>query len=128
MKCDIRKYFETMNHGVLKQMILNKFSDDQLKRLLFKMVSEELKLELKKELQHWFPVTQGIQFLGFRIFPGTIRLQRKTIVRFRKIVRKKETQYIEGKITENQLASSVQSMVAHILWGNTFQMRQQFFN
>ena len=200
MKCDIRKYFETMNHDVLKQMIYTRFSEGQLKRLLFKiidhpfpnsldgkgvpignltsqlfanfylnrmdhfikdylgikgyvrymddflifsihkkqlkqwllllnkMVSEELKLELKKELQHWFPVTQGIPFLGFRIFPGTIRLQRKTIVRFRKNIRKKETQYIDGKITENQLAASVQSMIAHISWGNTLQMRQQFFN
>ncbi|KPA16217.1 RNA-directed DNA polymerase (reverse transcriptase), partial [Candidatus Magnetomorum sp. HK-1] len=191
MKCDIKKYFETMNHDVLKQMILDKYSDGRLNRLLFKiidhpfpnslkgkgvpignltsqlfanfylnrmdhylkdylgikgylrymddflifsnqkdhikrwlfslqtMVSNQLKLELKKELQHWFPVYQGIPFLGFRIFPGIIRLQRKTIIRFRKNIRKKEKQFIEGKITENQLTASVQSMVAHISWGNT---------
>ena len=35
MKCDIRKYFETMNHDVLKQMIFTRFSEGQLKRLLF---------------------------------------------------------------------------------------------
>jgi len=90
-------------------------------------ILKEANLRLEK-LRVLFPVTQGIPFLGFRIFPGTIRLQRKTIVRFRKNVRKKETQYIEGKITENQLAASVQSMIAHISWANTFQMRQQFFN
>lgn len=44
------------------------------------------------------PVTQGIPFLGFRIFPGVIRLDGKKWARFRRRVRQQETQYACGTI------------------------------
>ena len=47
-------------------------------------VSENLKLQLKKKATFIAPVMQGIPFLGFRIFPGIIRLKHDTLVRFKR--------------------------------------------
>ena len=60
----------------------------------------ESELPLYNHLKDWrnqYCKDQGI--------PPYIRLQRKTIVRFRKNIRKKEKQFIEGKITQNQLSA-----------------------
>ncbi|MBF0452840.1 MAG: group II intron reverse transcriptase domain-containing protein [Candidatus Magnetomorum sp.] len=200
LKCDIRKYFETIDHTILKEIICRKIKDKQLIELLniiidhpfpkeqekkgipignltsqlfaniyldqldhfikddsgvkgyirymddfllfaqsskqlrmwqarlTDMIEKKLKLELKYEVLQLMPVFQGIPFLGFRIFPGLVRLQRKKLMRFRQNYQKKEKQYFNGEIDKDFFIASIESMIAHISWANTYQMQQSFFN
>ncbi len=90
-------------------------------------VDEKLKLILKDKVVRIAPVTEGVPFLGFRIFRKLIRLQRPNLVRFRKKIKKKERQFQSGLITESDLADSVNSMVAHIAHANSGMVRRREF-
>ncbi|MBM3776556.1 MAG: hypothetical protein FJW37_15555, partial [Acidobacteria bacterium] len=108
------------------------FGDDkeELHRLLAavrRFLQEQLSLELKEEAVVLAPVSQGISFLGFRVFPGLIRLQRAGWVRFRRRIQEREQAYRQGAIDEQGLVQSVQSLLGHLRHADTLRLRQDFF-
>ncbi len=108
------------------------FSDDKasLHLLLEKVdrfVKEEIKLELKPKATLIAPVTQGISFLGFRVYPHLIRLKRENLIRLRKTVRKKENLYMEGRIKEIDLTRSMSSVIGHVSHVNSTLERRRIF-
>ena len=90
-------------------------------------VLSTLRLDLKDEVVCVSPVSQGIAFLGWRIFPGLVRLQRKAWVRFRRQVRRREEQYKYGMIDEETLAQTVTSMLGHVQHADSLAARRAFF-
>jgi hypothetical protein len=62
-----------------------------------------LHLDLKEQAVCLAPVTQGIPFLGCRIFPGLIRLDSRTWARVRRRIRGLEATYRRGLIDEATL-------------------------
>lgn len=199
LKCDIRKYFASIDHEILKQILARKIKDPQLLDLLAiiinhavpeyapgkglpigaltsqlfanlylseldhylkerlqitgylrymddflvfgpakaglrdtlplirKFVVDRLLLELKEEAILLTPVLQGIPFLGFRVFPGLIRLDRRRLIKFRRTIRMREQAYLDGEIDEQFLVRSVNSLIAHIAHANTYRMRKDLF-
>ena len=79
---------------------------------------------MKKSATLVAPVLQGVPYLGFRIFPGVTRLNRKSLMRFRRKIRQNEKWYREGKIDEDRLARSAASLVGHVRHANTFRLRR----
>ena len=186
LKCDISKYFESIDHDLLKNLLSRIFKDEKLLRLLDRIIdhsvpgstlgkgvpignltsqhfanlylgeldhfiketlrvpgyvrymddfilfhdskeflkdthqkieafiSHELALKLKEKATILAPVSQGIPFLGFRVFRGLIRVQRKNLVRLRRSIKRREAQFIEGKISEEKLVLSMNSLIEHI--------------
>jgi hypothetical protein len=86
-----------------------------------------LQLDLKEEAVRIAPVTHGIPFLGFRIFPELIRLEGKKWARFRRGVRALEAQYACAMIDEATLACSVASMIGHVMHADSLAARRAFF-
>ncbi len=73
------------------------------------------------------PVSEGIPFLGFRIFPGLIRLDRRQRIRFQRRIREREHAFRRGAIDKETLVRSVHSTIAHITHADTYQMRKNLF-
>jgi RNA-directed DNA polymerase len=99
------------------------FADDkaEIRRLLDEIrcfVGNELKMELKEKVTKVAPVTEGVPFLGFRVYRNLVRLQRANLVRFRKKLRKKEVAYEEGRLSQSELIESANSMIAHVSHAN----------
>ncbi len=90
-----------------------------------KFLEAKLKLRLKEKITTLGPTTEGVSFLGFRVFPNLIRLQRSNLVRFRKKVKSKEANYMKCEISEEELTASVSSMIAHISHANTLALRRK---
>ena len=88
---------------------------------------DHLKLNLKEQAVRLAPARQGIPFLGFRIFPRVVRLQRTGWTRFKHKVHAREQAYREGRIDEHELVHSVQSLLGHTQQAQTRRLRQQFF-
>lgn len=88
-------------------------------------LTEKLQLNLKEKAIQIAPVTEGIPFLGFRIFPSMVRLQRNNLVRWRRKLRKKHEHLKMGFISEEKFISSVQSMIAHITHSNSLTLRRK---
>ena len=92
-----------------------------------RFVEDDLSLEIKKEVLMMAPVSQGIPFLGFRIFPGTVRLNHRLKTRFGRKIKKRERQRNGGRISEEFFVNSVNSMVAHISHADTHAFRRDYF-
>ena len=73
---------------------------------------------------HPIPVTDGIPFLGFVIFPSKRRLKRRKRLYYQKKLRKLLSQYAAGELSFDQVTASVQGWVNHIRYANTVGLRK----
>lgn len=85
----------------------------------------KLRLNLKEKVTKIAPVSEGVPFLGFRIFDNLVRLQRPNLIRFRKKMRARERAYLSGDIDESELVQSTSSMLAFIKHANTTVLRRK---
>lgn len=69
------------------------------------------------------PVTEGISFLGFRVFPQQRRLKRRKGVRFQRLLRAAAADYGRGVLDLAQVTASVQGWVNHVRYANTIGLR-----
>jgi hypothetical protein len=199
LKCDIRKYFDSIDQGVLKMQLLRTIKDQRFLSMLFKIIDHQvpgapadqglpignltsqyfanfylsafdrrmeeapgvggylrymddficfsqcksslkerltdirlfaatnLKLELKEKVTTLAPVSDGIGFLGFRVYPRLIRIQRPNLNRMRKKVRLLERLFEDGIIPQRRLVDSVRSMTGHALHADSKLIREEIF-
>ena len=199
LKCDIRKYFESVDHGVLKALFRRLFKDAKLLLLLDQIVDhavpgaepgkgipignltsqhfanlylgeldrhvtgvfgvggyvrymddfiifdnskerlhevlrevrcflgQALKLILKEKVVRIAPVSEGVPFLGFRVFPHVTRLQRSGLVRFRRNIQRQQRMFAQGLISADDMVRSVHSMIAHVSHADTTMVRRDVF-
>ncbi len=83
-----------------------------------------LRLTLHEGSSTVYPATNGIPFLGFRLYPTHRRLKRKNGVAFQRRLRRRMAQFARGEITFEQLTQSVQGWAAHAAHGNTYGLRR----
>ncbi len=113
-KLAIKSYIRYMDDMLLFSTNRNKLWEllDTVKAYL----KEERKLELKNKQTILAPVSEGIPFLGMRIFPGTIRIQRKRFLRSRRLIRHREKQWFNNEINDNELIQSVKASTGILTW------------
>lgn len=196
LKCDIRKYFESVDHRILKRLLERRFKDSELLWLLEKIIDaygeqgkgipigcltsqhfanfyldsfdhlikdelgvkgylrymddfvlfrdgkeqlhelrsefadflrEDLKLALKKKATVLAPCTEGLPFLGFRIYPGLIRIKYQNKKRLLRKLRSSVEEYREGTIPEEKYEQSLRSITEHLKIADTYQLRRNIF-
>lgn len=90
-------------------------------------LADSLHLELKEKVSAPTPVSEGVPFLGFRIFPHLIRMESDKWHGFCREIRKKERDWQNGRIMESELAVSVSASIGHIVHADTLSARKSFF-
>lgn len=73
------------------------------------------------------PVTEGIPFLGFQIYPERQRLKRRKGVQYQRKLKKLMRQYRSGVISMDAMTASVRGWVNHARYGNTVGLRKKIF-
>jgi RNA-directed DNA polymerase len=86
-------------------------------------LAEHLHLALKEEATLLAPVSQGIPFLGFHVYPGLVRLNRRTRQRFHRRMRALEQAYAAGGIDTNTLGARAASLFAHVAHADSHRLR-----
>jgi len=79
-------------------------------------VERERGLEIKGERTVTAPVSEGLAFLGLRIFPGGWRFQRSRLQRTRRKFRLRERQWQSGEIDSEQLARCAAAAEGGVRW------------
>ena len=107
------------------------FGDDKpglhgLRAAIQRFLHDELALRLKEEGTFIAPSWQGLPFLGFRIFPGLIRIKREGWKRYTRKIHARGSLYTEGGISEEQLVASAHSLVSHVAFADSRRLRQTF--
>ena len=73
---------------------------------------------------HPRPVTEGIPFLGFVVYPDERRLKRRKGVAYRRRFARLLEDYAAGERTLEQVTASVRGWVNHARTGDTWRLRQ----
>jgi len=76
---------------------------------------------------HPRPVTEGIPFLGFVIYPDERRLKRRKGIHYHRRLRKLIKDYRNGTIPIEGITASVRGWVNHVRYGNTVGLRKAMF-
>ena len=192
LKCDVSKYFHSVDHEILKQIIREKIADKKLLQLLDNIIDsaekgipignltsqlfaniylnkldEYIKYELKikyylrymddfillhesKQYLHEvkenikvffasmkltlhpkkaniFPITLGIDFLGYRIFNAHRLVRKSTVKRFLKNTKTKLRKYDSGNMDFDKLMESFNSWEAYMSHANSHHLKKSLY-
>jgi len=83
-----------------------------------------LRLRLHEARAQVFPVTEGIPFLGFRVYPDHRRLKRRKGVAFARRWRALVQAYGQGEIDRQHLDAALQGWIAHARHADTYGLRR----
>jgi hypothetical protein len=84
-----------------------------------------LRLTLHETKAQVFPVKDGIDFLGWRLFPYHRRLRRENVRYAIKRLRCQQAAVARGELAPEALTASVQAWLAHAAHGNTYRLRRR---
>ncbi len=108
------------------------FSDDKeflaQARLAIEEYLVKLRLKIHPIKSQLFETKHGASFLGFRIFPDRIRVRNSNLHRARRRLKRLQTDYAQGKINWQDVKQSLNSWVAHLEHGDTWQLRKKIFS
>jgi len=103
------------------------FADDKRTLWAWKTALEERLARLRLTVHpgaHPRPVTEGIPFLGFTVFPDRRRLKRRKGIHFQRRFARLVEAYADGVISFDQLTASVKGWVNHVHYANTVGLRK----
>jgi hypothetical protein len=86
-----------------------------------------LRLTLHENRAQPRPVTEGIPYLGFIVYPTHRRLKRRKGILFQRRLKRRLAAYGRGEITFEQLDASVQGWINHVRYGDTWGLREALF-
>jgi RNA-directed DNA polymerase len=87
-----------------------------------------LRLTLHENRAQARPVSEGIPFLGFIVFPTHRRLKRRVGIAFRRRLRRRLAAYVAGEIGSDQLAASILGWIEHVRHGDTWSLRRSLLS
>jgi len=83
-----------------------------------------LRLTLHETRSTVYPVSNGIPFLGFRIYPTHRRIKRRNGIAFQRRLRRLTQAYHRGHISLEKLEESIEGWVAHAQHADTWGLRR----
>jgi len=98
----------------------------ELKKLIQEFLQEKLKLKFHPKKANIFPVRQGIDFLGYRIFKEYKLLRKSTIKRYIKRTKSQQVKLNKKLINKKKIKQSTQSWLAYAKLGDSWRLRQKF--
>jgi hypothetical protein len=84
----------------------------------------DLRLTLHERSSTVYPVTNGVPFLGFRVYPTHRRLKRRNGVAFARRYRKLRRAAARGEMALTEIDLRVQGWLAHAAHGDTYGLRR----
>jgi retron-type reverse transcriptase len=135
-------YLDSFDHFVKEQLKVKKyvryvddfalFHDDWQflaeARIAIEEYLAKLRLKIHPIKSQLFETKHGANFLGFRIFPDRIRVRTENLRRAKRRLKRLQADYADGKIDWLYVSQSLQSWVAHLDHGDTWQLRKKIFS
>lgn len=87
-----------------------------------------LRLTIHNESAQVSPVTNGIPWLGFVVFPRRRRVKGRKVVTASRRLRRRFNDYTAGHISFAELDASVQGWINHVRYADTWGLRRQLFS
>ncbi|MFH0992111.1 MAG: reverse transcriptase/maturase family protein [bacterium] len=88
---------------------------------------ESLRLTLHPKKTRVLPVNVGLSFLGHRVFPEFLLLNKDNVLRFKRRLKKMSAGLVSGNVTMEHHRSSIASWEGHAKFSNTYRLRKKIF-
>lgn len=107
-------------------------SDDKAQLLRWRkeietFMAERLKLELNPKKSFIQPISHGIDFCQYRIYPDHIKLKKSTALRMKRNLKRIQKLYAEGKIDLERAQRTVTSYMGLMSHCDSYQLRKAIF-
>lgn len=89
-------------------------------------LNNELDLHFNGKTGIW-PISQGVDFLGYRIWPTHRLVRKSSIKRFKRSLRAFENLFKEGRIELEAVNATIQSWLGHVSHANSYNLRTALF-
>lgn len=99
----------------------------EVKERIRNFLNVSLELRLHKDKSQIYSASDGIKFLGFRLFSEYRRLASDNVRRFKKQLNRLDCLFVDGKITKAAVRDSLCCWVAHSKYANTAILRRNIF-
>lgn len=105
-------------------------SKERLRDVRLAMIQflEELRLIVHVNRAQYQPVSQGTDWLGYRIYPTHRRLRKSNIKRFRQRFEQMSEEYRKGVVDMEKVKSSVMSWIGHAKHADSYNLRKKIFS
>ena len=87
-----------------------------------------LRLKLHTIKTRVYRSDEGITFLGYRVWPDRIRLERSNVVRFRRRLKRMRKEFSEGTVGPGEVKQRLAGWLGHAKQANTAALRRQIFD
>jgi len=88
---------------------------------------ETLRLRIHKDKTQVIQSGQGIDFLGYRVFPTHRRVRKSNVKRYKRKLRKMQAGYASGKMNLKDIHQRIASWLGHVRWADSYRLRQITF-
>lgn len=89
---------------------------------------KELKLELHLAKTNVFPIKQGINFLGYRVFPAYRLLKKSTVKRFSKRMKVYRRKMKQGLMSKAKFRNSFCSWMSYAEFANSWHLQKKYIS
>ena len=87
-----------------------------------------LRLKLHEDKSVIFPVTEGIPFLGYRVFPDHRLLGKANIKLMQRRIRKMQRAFAAAELPIEKITERIQCWIAHAEHADTFHLRKRLLD
>jgi retron-type reverse transcriptase len=129
VKCELKAkhYFRYMDDFVILDN--SKEHLQQLRTAISVFLKQELHLTLHPNKQHILLAKNGVNWLGYNVYPENYkRVAERNVLRFRKRLKQLNSKYMSNKITLSQAQQVLASWFALAKHANTFNLSKQLFS
>ena len=86
-----------------------------------------LRLNLHENKSRIFRTTDGVDFLGYRIYPDHMRVRKSIVKRYRRKLKNMAEEYKSGNVKIPEISNSIQSWIGHVKHADSYQLRKEVF-
>ncbi len=89
---------------------------------------ETLRLRLHRNKSRVYRVSDGVDFLGYRIYSDHTLVRKSVVKRYRRKLRKMVSDYKHGYIGLPDVKTSIQSWIGHVKHANSYELRRELLS
>ncbi len=102
---------------------LNRMKNEAIRQYL-----ATLRLKLHPKKSRTFKTSDGVDFLGYRIYPDHMKVRKSVVKRYRRKLRKMAEDYGKGEIGLEDVNASIQSWIGHVKHADSYMLRKELFS
>ena len=86
------------------------------------------RLKLHRNKSRVYRISDGVDFLGYRIFPDHLKVRKSVVRRYRRKLNKMVCDYKKGNIGLPAVHASIQSWIGHVKHADSYNLRKEMFS